>query len=42
MHVHNHEQILDVVSGKVVVATEREEHAAPPGTIFLIPAGEKH
>jgi quercetin dioxygenase-like cupin family protein len=42
MHVHTHEQILYVLSGKGIVATEGEEHVALPGTIFLIPAGEKH
>jgi len=42
MHVHNHEQILYVLSGKGIVANEREKHMATPGAIFLIPAGEKH
>jgi quercetin dioxygenase-like cupin family protein len=42
MHVHAHEQILYVLSGKGIVATEREEYAAMLGTIFLIHAGEKH
>ena len=42
MHLHNHEQILYILSGKGIVANEQEEHMATPGTIFLIPAGEKH
>ena len=42
IHVHNHEQILYILSGKGIVANEQEEHVATPGTIFLIPAGEKH
>jgi quercetin dioxygenase-like cupin family protein len=42
MHVHNHEQTLYILSGKGIVANEQEEHIATPGTIFLIPAGEKH
>ena len=42
MHVHTHEQILYILSGKGIVATEQEEHVAVPGKIFLIPAGEKH
>lgn len=42
MHVHDHEQILYIVSGKGIVANEQEEHAAIPGMIFFIPAGEKH
>lgn len=41
-HVHNHEQILYILSAKGIVANEREEHIATPGTIFLIPTGEKH
>jgi quercetin dioxygenase-like cupin family protein len=42
MHVHNHEQILYILSGKGIVANEQEEHMAIPGKIFLIPAGERH
>lgn len=42
MHTHDHEQILYILSGKGIVANEHEEHIATPGTIFLIPAGEKH
>jgi len=42
MHVHDHEQVLYVTSGKGIVANEHEEHVALPGMIFFIPAGEKH
>jgi quercetin dioxygenase-like cupin family protein len=42
MHVHDHEQILYILSGRGIVANEQEEHIATPGTIFLISAGEKH
>jgi quercetin dioxygenase-like cupin family protein len=42
MHVHNHEQVLYILSGKGIVANEQEEHPATPGTVFLIPAGERH
>jgi len=42
MHVHNHEQILYILSGKGIIANEQEERTATPGTVFLIPAGEKH
>jgi len=42
MHVHNHEQILYILSGKGTVANEQEERTGTPGTVFLIPAGEKH
>ena len=42
MHVHSHEQILYILSGKGIVANEQGEHVAMPGTLFLVPAGEKH
>jgi len=42
VHVHDHEQVLYILSGKGIVANEHEEHVAVPGMIFLIPAGEKH
>lgn len=42
MHTHDHEQILYILSGKGIVATEQEEVIATPGTVFLIPAGERH
>jgi len=42
MHIHDHEQILYILSGRGIVANEKEEHAAVPGMIFLISAGEKH
>ncbi len=42
MHVHDHEQVLYVLSGKGIVANEHEEHTALPGMIFFVPAGEKH
>jgi quercetin dioxygenase-like cupin family protein len=42
MHVHTHEQILYILSGKGIVANDQEEHVAVPGMVFLVPAGEKH
>jgi quercetin dioxygenase-like cupin family protein len=42
MHVHDHQQILYILSGKGIVANEQEEHVATPGMVFLIEAGEKH
>ncbi len=41
-HVHDHEQILYVVNGKGIVATEEEERVVTAGDIILIPAGENH
>ncbi|MGA3404207.1 MAG: cupin domain-containing protein [Candidatus Bathyarchaeia archaeon] len=42
LHVHDHEQVLYILSGKGIVANEHEELMAMPGMIFFIPAGEKH
>lgn len=42
MHTHDHEQILYILSGKGIVATEQEEIIAIPGMVFLIPSGERH
>jgi quercetin dioxygenase-like cupin family protein len=42
VHVHDHEQVIYIISGKGIVANEHEEHIAVPGMIFFIPAGEKH
>ena len=42
MHVHDHEQLLYILSGKGIVADEHTEQAATPGMVFLIPAGERH
>jgi quercetin dioxygenase-like cupin family protein len=42
MHVHDHEQVLYILSGKGIVANEHEEFIATPGMVFLIQAGEKH
>jgi len=41
-HIHDHEQILYVVDGKGVVATEEEERVVTVGDTVLIPAGENH
>lgn len=42
MHVHDHEQILYILSGRGIVATDEEERVATPGMIFSIAAGERH
>jgi quercetin dioxygenase-like cupin family protein len=42
MHVHDHEQVLYILSGRGIVANEHQQHIAMPGMIFLIPAREKH
>ena len=41
-HTHPTEQVLYIVEGMGIVATEAEEVIATPGMILYIPAGEKH
>ncbi|MEM2960235.1 MAG: cupin domain-containing protein [Candidatus Bathyarchaeia archaeon] len=41
-HAHDNEQILYVISGRGIVATEEEERVVTVGDIILIPAGENH
>jgi quercetin dioxygenase-like cupin family protein len=41
-HSHSYDQALYILSGKGIVATEKEEVAAEPGMLFFIPRGEKH
>lgn len=41
-HTHNTDQLLWILSGKGIVATEHEEVIATPGMAFFIPTGERH
>ncbi|MCP8318928.1 MAG: cupin domain-containing protein [Candidatus Methylarchaceae archaeon HK01B] len=41
-HTHDHEQILYILSGKGIVADEKEEKVVTEGDIILIPARENH
>ena len=41
-HTHSTEQILIVIAGKGIVATENEERVVTSGEIILIPPGERH
>lgn len=41
-HVHKSEQVLYVVEGEGVVATERERRLIRPGDIVIVQAGEWH
>jgi len=41
-HTHDKEQILIVIAGKGIVATEAEEKIVTEGDVILIPANEKH
>ena len=42
LHTHTGEQILFVLEGKGIVATEDEEAVVTPGMLVYIPPGEKH
>jgi quercetin dioxygenase-like cupin family protein len=41
-HTHTHDQILYVVKGRGIVATEEDEQLVNVGDIVMIPAGESH
>jgi 4-carboxymuconolactone decarboxylase len=41
-HTHTFNQILYVIGGKGIVATEKESVTVTPGTWIIIPAGERH
>jgi len=42
LHTHSFDQVLYVTAGKGILADEKTETVVTPGTIVLIPAGEKH
>ena len=41
-HIHHHEQIIVVISGKGIISTRTEDHVVEPGTLVYIPEGEAH
>jgi quercetin dioxygenase-like cupin family protein len=41
-HIHENDQVLIIIAGKGIVATEKEEKVVTVGEIVLFPAGEKH
>ena len=41
-HSHSCDQALYILSGKGIVADEKEEVIAEPGMLFFIPRGERH
>jgi quercetin dioxygenase-like cupin family protein len=41
-HTHDGDQVLIIIAGKGIVATEREERVVTVGEVVLFPAGEKH
>ncbi len=42
LHAHEYDQVLYILSGTGIVATEKEEVVAGPGMLFFIPRGERH
>jgi quercetin dioxygenase-like cupin family protein len=42
LHSHTFDQVLYVTEGKGILADEKTETVVTPGTVILIPAGEKH
>lgn len=41
-HAHSNEQVLYVIAGRGILATETEQHEVAPGTVIFVPAGERH
>jgi quercetin dioxygenase-like cupin family protein len=41
-HVHSRDQVLQIVEGQGIVATESEKHVVRPGDVITIPAGVWH
>jgi len=41
-HTHTSEQLLYIIEGKGIVATEKEEVVVTAGTVVYFPAGENH
>lgn len=41
-HTHTFDQILYVLEGRGIVATEKEKITVTPGTWIIVPAGERH
>ena len=41
-HIHTYDQVLYVLSGKGIIADEKQEVAVTEGMAAFIPAGERH
>ena len=41
-HIHDVGQLLIIIAGKGIVATEKEERVVTVGEVVLFPSGEKH
>ncbi|MEE9199255.1 MAG: cupin domain-containing protein [Dehalococcoidia bacterium] len=42
LHIHTHDQVLLVTSGKGILATEDKENVVTPGMLVHVPPGERH
>lgn len=42
LHTHTMEQMLIITEGQGILATEQEQHEVTPGTVIVVPAGERH
>jgi quercetin dioxygenase-like cupin family protein len=42
MHAHTYNQIVYVIEGRGILATETERREVGPGTVVYFPAGEPH
>lgn len=41
-HIHERDQVLQIVEGQGIVATEKEKRVVSPGDVITIPAGTWH
>lgn len=41
-HTHSFDQVLYIVEGEGILATETEEQRVRPGDVVVVPAGEQH
>ena len=42
LHTHSFDQVLYILEGEGIVATETEEYPVRPGDLVVVPAGELH
>ena len=42
LHHHDFDQVLVIIDGSGILATESEQHQVRPGDVVFVPAGERH
>jgi quercetin dioxygenase-like cupin family protein len=42
LHTHSFDQVLYILEGAGIVASESQEHRVFPGDVVVVPAGEQH